>query len=73
MQAGQPGGQFAELVERARRADRYPGHAAEHGDADLDADAGEEADEHGARQEIRQEAEAEDARDQQQGGGEDRD
>ncbi len=47
-------------------------HLAEHGDADLDADACEEPDEHGPRQEIGEEPEPEKPRKQKERGGEQR-
>ena len=57
-----------ELLERPVAVDRHAQHLAEHGDADLEADAGEEADQHGLREEVGQEAELEQPRQQQAAG-----
>jgi hypothetical protein len=62
-----------ELIDAARGMPRHARHIAQHGDADLHADAGEKADQHRARQEIGEKAQFENARDEQQGGGQQRD
>ncbi len=58
-----------QLPERPVRLHVDAEHPSEHGDADLDADAGEKADEGGARQEVGEEAQLEDPREQQEAGG----
>ena len=63
---------FHDLLSRAAAAHVEPEHLAQHRDGNLDADTGQETDQHRTRQEIRQEAKPEQARDQQEPGGEQR-
>ncbi len=51
---------------RAARRRLHADEVAQHGNADLDADAGEKSDEDGARQEVREEAELQHARDEKE-------
>ena len=72
MDAGQAAQDLAQLIDGAMRVDRHAEHLAQHGDADLDADACEKPDQHRARQEVGEEPELEEPRQQQQAGGEQR-
>ena len=72
MDLGETADELAQLIDGAMRRHGDAEHLAEHGDADLDADAGEESDEHGPRQEIGEESELEEPREQKQRGGEQR-
>ena len=69
---GRPCKSSQSCSERARRLHGDAEHAAQHRDADLEADASEKADQHRAGKKIREETELEDARGEQQGGGEQR-
>ena len=56
MDLGQPAHDLAQLIDGTMRRYRDAEHLAEHGDADLDTDAGEKSDEHGPGKEIGEEA-----------------
>jgi hypothetical protein len=58
---GETADELAHSIDGAVGRDSDAEHLAEHGDADLHADAGEESDEHGPRQEIGEESELEKA------------
>ena len=51
-----PSQELPKLVKRAVRNDVHAKHAAEHGDADLNPDAGQKSDQRRARQEVGEEA-----------------
>ncbi len=64
--------ELPQLPGRAVRSDADAQHAAEHGDADLNPDAGQKSGEDGARKEVGEKTELEDARRQQQARGQQR-
>jgi hypothetical protein len=72
MNVGQPATDLLQLFDGAMRRHRDAEHLAKYRHADLDTNAGEEADKHRPRQEIGEEPELEKPRQQQQGGGEQR-